>query len=704
MSKKLLTILLLCSAFALPDAAAFTLTCTPAGVPTLVRSEGLAERMGDIVLSCNGVPGAILTGNLYVFLSTGITNHLSTGNVVDVLLTADTGGGPVSTGATPILGGPNVVFFMGLSVTVPSSGLVVFRIVNLRGAVAGLGSGGFAGVEASFGADPLNTIGFTLQGVRVALPVPGLLAGSVSTMVNCYGSPVPSSITVGSLFWSGAAVSAQRVTEGFPTAFGARGTGDDSGTRIMLKYSGFSAEARLFVADAVAGSTAAQPTATGLLHGSASGGTYYPGSGTLLLVRVIGTDANGAGGTLAFTPAGPGPLVLDAASEVALGGGAGMAVYEVVDSSPWVLESAEIPTWLGLPATGGTLEMAPRQTVTFAPLSEVASATPIDPVPRFVSTEPPPDCVALGDCDSFPEMIVTAPALEFTAEAGGRTQGAWMSVRDKDGGILAWTASLAFLSGAGWAELDVDGRSGLIQIRVLPQRLLPGIYEAVLTIDAGGVGIQSLPVKLTVTAPSNPLAPQVLAVVHAATFRSGPLVPGSLATLWGTHLGGNAVSVTFEGLPARLLYVGETQINLQVPAGIAGHLSVTMVVTVDGVSTAGQGVDLTPMSPGVFTGGILNQDNTLNGPSNAAAGDSTIQVFATGLPSSDIARITAKIHDVWITTPEYAGPAPGYAGVQQVNLRVPGGWPPMSTTLVVCSTLNSTGERACSPEAPLWVK
>ncbi|MGD0199492.1 MAG: hypothetical protein ABSD27_01940 [Bryobacteraceae bacterium] len=701
MSKKLLTILLLCSAFALPDAAALTLTCTPAAVPALVRSEGLAERMGDIVLSCSGVPGAILTGNLYVFLSIGITNRLSAGNVVDVLLTADTGSGPVSTGATPILGGPNVVFFTGLSVTVPPSGLVVFRIVNLRGAVAGQGSGG---VQAHLAADPLGTIGFTEPLARIAFPVPGLLAGSVSTMVDCHGSAVPASITVGNLFGLGTAVSAQRVTEGFPTAFSARGTGDDSGTRIMLKYSGFSADARLFVPDAVAGSTAAQPTATGLLHGSATGGTYIPGSGTLLLVRVIGTDANGAGGTLAFTPAGPGPLLLDAASEVALGGGAGMAVYEVVDSSPWVLESAEIPTWLGLPPTGGTLEMAPRQTVSFAPVSDVASATATDPIPRFVPSEPPPDCVTLGDCGSFPELVVTAPTLEFTAEAGSRTQGAWILVTNGGGSVLDWTASLAFLSGAGWGELDVDGRGGAVQLRVLPQRMLPGIYEAVLTIDAGSAGIQNLPVKLTVTPPSNPLAPQVLAVVHAATFRSGPLVPGSLATLWGTHLGGSAVSVTFEGLPARLLYVGETQINLEVPAGIAGHLSVTMVVTVDGVSTAAQGVDLTPMSPGVFTGGILNQDNTLNSPSNAAAGDSAIQVFATGLPSPDVASITAKIHDVWITTPEYAGPAPGIAGVQQVNLRVPGGWPPMNTTLVVCSTLNSTGERACSPEAPLSVK
>jgi uncharacterized protein (TIGR03437 family) len=110
------------------------------------------------------------------------------------------------------------------------------------------------------------------------------------------------------------------------------------------------------------------------------------------------------------------------------------------------------------------------------------------------------------------------------------------------------------------------------------------------------------------------------------------------------------------------------------------------------------------MSPGIFANGILNQDNSVNTGTNGAAGDSVIQVFATGLPPAAIGTITAKIHDVWITSPDYAGPAPGLPGVQQVNLRVPSGWPPMTTSVIVCATSTATNARTCSPEAPLTVK
>jgi uncharacterized protein (TIGR03437 family) len=269
---------------------------------------------------------------------------------------------------------------------------------------------------------------------------------------------------------------------------------------------------------------------------------------------------------------------------------------------------------------------------------------------------------------------------------------------------------VTYESGSNWASLAYDvprpNGSGRLNLQVTPANLTPAIYQATLTIDAGQAGIQNLPLTLTVTpVPSiNPSAPQVTAIVNAATWKSGWMVPGSLATVFGARLGGKAVSVTFDGLAATLVYAGDTQINLMVPAALLGQSSTQMIITVDGLSGQPQTVRLTSMSPGIFANGILNQDNSVNSATNGAAAGSEIQVFATGLPPANVGRITAKINNLWITAPDYAGPAPGLTGVQQVNLRVPDGWPPMTTTVMLCATAVSGMAEACSPEAPLVVQ
>jgi uncharacterized protein (TIGR03437 family) len=663
--------------------------------------------MGDISLDCSGTPNAAVNMNLGVFLSVGITNHLLPGNVVDAVLAVNTNGTAVSAGATPLLVTPNLVSFAGISFTLPASGKAQLLISNLRGAAAQQGVGAGTPIQAFLSSD---IVLLSNPSLAVAFPVVGLRAGSVSTFVNCQGSPVPAVLSVPTLF-AGSARSMTRVTEGFGTAFLPRQLREDNGTRILLGFSDFPAGARLFVPDAIAGSDAAQPTGSGLLRLPATGGVYTPGSGTLLLARVLGTDPQGAGGRLAFTPSGTGPIALNGAGEVALTDGAGIAVYEVLDAS-LEIESAEIPTWLGLPATGGgSVSADARETVSFGPISALAAASATAPIPRFLNVPPPPDCEVFGDCAAFPNLHVKAPPLEFTGAADSiHPQAAWVYVSNSGGSFLGWAPRVSYTVGSNWVTLVVnlnqDG-SGAANVKVWPKGLNPGVYEATLTIDAAGAGLENFPIKLTVTPPAgstgDPSAPQVNALVHAATFQPGPVVPGSLASLWGLRLKGASVDVTFDAVSARLLYFSDDQINLEVPPLLAGHSTTVVVVTVDGRSSPPVTVPLLPASPGVFQYGIRNQDNTVNSPVNPAAGGSIIQLWATGVPSADIALITAKIHDQWVN-PQYAGPAPSLIGVQQVNLPLPAGWPPMETSVVLCATLNSTGERVCSPESPLSVK
>src|SRR5581483_6722219 len=125
---------------------------------------------------------------------------------------------------------------------------------------------------------------------------------------------------VSNLFAAGTAEQTTRVTEGFATSFQAKDPTTDSGTRILINYTGLPAGATVWVPDAVAGSSATRPTSGGDLGFAAAAGEYTPSSGTLLLVRVLNADATGTGGTLATlaAPGGSGTVVLDAANPVSL--------------------------------------------------------------------------------------------------------------------------------------------------------------------------------------------------------------------------------------------------------------------------------------------------------------------------------------------------------------------------------------------------
>jgi uncharacterized protein (TIGR03437 family) len=195
-------------------------------------------------------------------------------------------------------------------------------------------------------------------------------------------------------------------------------------------------------------------------------------------------------------------------------------------------------------------------------------------------------------------------------------------------------------------------------------------------------------------APIIPPAPVVTvnSVVNAATFAVTPLVPGSLGTLLGANLSGKLVSVTFDGSAATLLYVGATQINLQVPASLGSKTSATLVVTVDGSSSAPQTVALASVWPAIFANGILNQDNTGNTAATPAKAGSILQIFATGIPAS--ATVSVQIADRKNLIPPYAGAAPGLTGVQQVNVAIPGDLASGATQLTVCATAGS--QQACS--------
>ena len=204
--------------------------------------------------------------------------------------------------------------------------------------------------------------------------------------------------------------------------------------------------------------------------------------------------------------------------------------------------------------------------------------------------------------------------------------------------------------------------------------------------------------------------PIISAWTNAATFqRLSRLTPGLLMTLFGQWLGPDeivsgtfnggrlatevaGVQVLFNGVPVPILFAWKRQTTVAVPFDV--ELPTTIRFRYNGLERVGGFSTEMSSSPGIFTldasgsgqGAILNQDLSVNGPENAAAVESIIVLFGTGMgqtmPPLETGLIVAPplpqlSLEVSVTVGgvpaiiEYAGPAPGLvAGVIQVNARL----------------------------------
>jgi uncharacterized protein (TIGR03437 family) len=673
-------------------------TCAVSAAPLVVDSEGLAERLGDIILQCTGTPGTAVTAEINVNLPITITNRVNaSGYSTDANLSINMGNGNVPSGVSGRVTN-QTISFDGIQFTFPASGTASIVIDDLRANVNQLGLQQQSLIMAYLG----GSLALQNNPVEVGIGQQGLLATMMDSAATCTGSPTPSSASLSSLFSTGTAEQTTRVTEGFASSFQPKDPTSDTGTRFLLSYSNLPAGAAIYLPDAVAGSSAAVPTSGGDLGSKAAVGQYVPGSHTLLLVRVLNADASGAGGTFAALPApgNTGVLVLNGATAVPITNGSGYAVYEVVDANPSAIESAQIPNFFGIQPN--TPASSSSSSVSLAPVSTVGTASTTAPIPRFVAVAPPSDCTSEGDCNAayYPLLHVTATTLQITAVSGSKqTAVANLTIQNARGGVLDWTASVAYTNGSGWVSFtqSIGVDDGLTQVSIDPSQLAPGTYQATITIDAGPIaGSQSFPLTLTVTPAGSSVS--VTGITNAADFHPGPVAPGQLASVWGSHMAGQNVSVTFNGIKANLLYSGAQQINLVVPPALSGQTSAKLVVTAGGVSSAPFTVPLTSIAPAIFTPGVLNQDNTINSTTNPAPMGTVLQVFLTGMPDSGaVASVTIQNRSNLV--PLYAGAAPGLVGLEQLNVAVPADLVGGASTLTICVTGTANQQYCSQPES-----
>jgi uncharacterized protein (TIGR03437 family) len=199
-------------------------------------------------------------------------------------------------------------------------------------------------------------------------------------------------------------------------------------------------------------------------------------------------------------------------------------------------------------------------------------------------------------------------------------------------------------------------------------------------------------------------------VLNGASLLSGPVAPGEIITLIGSGIGPassqqpdgspsttvlGGTSVLFDGTPAPLLFGAPNQINAIVPFGLSATSTTTLEVVSQVQAIAELPLSVVTTVPAIFTldssgagpGAILNQDSTVNSPSNPAAQGSVVSVFATGAGQTDPAGIDGQVAGAILPAPLlpvfvqiggldaqvlYAGAAPGIiAGVIQVNCVIP---------------------------------
>jgi len=431
----------------------FACTATASVVP-LLRSEGLTELVGDIILTCTGgtpiAPDAdIPVANFRVFMGANITSRLIGRNVSndsEALLLIDepnTPGGPTLTapansqfGCPGTLGGTcpnngtvpnlyqglvsgNTLDFIGIPVNPPgTTANRIFRITNVRVNANALGT--------STTGIPIAVEAFiTISGsTSIPLSNESLVVGRVQTGLTTQLRNAAGSGNVGS---GGIAIrqcqsvsrtdmqARLRFTENFPTAFKIRVQGDPATPVQTVPSTIYNTESGLHITSVAAG---------GRVAGLADFGSRLRASfnnipnGMQVWVSVINiggvsntapyaelTALSEAGSLLPFSAIA---ATNSGLVQVPLTSGSGVAVWEVLQTSTQAFETLDFAVHFvatadpgnNIPAIGtGTVSQsfAPVSPAAFTPAAGGSASSGL-PIPRFVDTGVARNLVVVNAC------------------------------------------------------------------------------------------------------------------------------------------------------------------------------------------------------------------------------------------------------------------------------------------------------------------
>jgi len=358
---------------------------------------------------------------------------------------------------------------------------------------------------------------------------------------------------------------------------------------------------------------------------------------------------------------------------------------------------------VSVPQGGASVALDPQGNVVLAgafPSSSVAAPFQTESgMPDFPGGPPSPPTGKLpSECAAF------SPTIGNEAYA--------MRLSSQDGSVLA----IQILTGSDLqqvtATVDSHGDTYVAGSTGRPDvPLTPGIAfdPAVTERTISGVFLERLNLA------QSPPASEIGCVTDAASaVLDGPVAPGQLITIYGNGLGPSqpaiglqngaasvpaglgGVVVTFDGIPAPLLYVSSNQINVQVPFEVTQSLFTTMQTTMqlsfNGSVIGAQAFAVVRRNPSLFLNSgfaavALNQDGTVNSSSNPAKVGSELTLFVNGigvdagnqvsgsLTGSNPTPLQEPATVIGINSLEvdsFSDMANAISGLGQITVRVPG--------------------------------
>lgn len=201
-------------------------------------------------------------------------------------------------------------------------------------------------------------------------------------------------------------------------------------------------------------------------------------------------------------------------------------------------------------------------------------------------------------------------------------------------------------------------------------------------------------------------------VYNAAGFQWGAVAPGEMINIEGVNLGPSpavaapagdlptslgGVQVTFDGAPAPISYASPYILTVQVPFNLQPGSQTAIRIVYQNNTSDPVTLDVVGVLPGLYTlsgnssGAVnaINPDGTINSLTHPAPKGGYVILYASGLgtlnpgldagktpPASPLSTTTSGVTavvDGSSANVSFAGAAPGYPGLYQVNLQVPAG-------------------------------
>lgn len=393
--------------------------------PPLLRSEGLTELTGDVLLICgSGSPNSVVA-NIQIFLNTNVTSRLLANGATEALLLVNDPAPNQQVLGTNVYQGvlvaQNSIAFQGVTIPNATQGVGI-RITNVRANANGLGVAGptappnpvIETISISSGvtiSNPNQTVGFVTRGLVLGASSgsPAFVSSSVAFQ-QCANSGA-----VSSGFAAPSSAFVVNLTEGFPTAFKLQGGGTpgtpgvvnntesglipgtsaagglgpiagagqaDFGTRIQLTFQNVGNGAIILVPTTL-------PAGSGTVVPPGSGGAIS--STTTLAVLVSGsTGTNTTVGSNQY-------------AQLTTTTGVATAIYEIVATNPSAIDTLRIPVFASFVSNPGQ-QLPSLGTVTvaatFSPISTVTTAVNAagGPIPRFANTGAATNAFSINAC------------------------------------------------------------------------------------------------------------------------------------------------------------------------------------------------------------------------------------------------------------------------------------------------------------------